>query len=218
MVTIKVILADDHKIVRAGLRSLLESGGQIDVVAEAENGRETVSLTKKLNPDVVVMDVAMPDMNGVDATQKIARQNPDSRVLALSGHPAGLFITGMLEAGAKGYLLKDVATEELILAIKTVANGRIYVSPSVSDTLVEDYLQRVKGEVGPDYDALSTREREVLQLVAEGRSTAQIANKLSLSERTIETHRKRIMDKLGLRSIAQLTKYAIRKGITSLDD
>lgn len=218
MVTIKVILADDHKIVRAGLRSLLESGGQIDVVAGAENGRETVSLTKKLNPDVVVMDVAMPDMNGVDATQKIARQNPDSRVLALSGHPDGLFITGMLEAGAKGYLLKDVATEELILAIKTVANGRIYVSPSVSDTLVEDYLQRVKGEVGPDYDALSTREREVLQLVAEGRSTAQIANKLSLSERTIETHRKRIMDKLGLRSIAQLTKYAIRKGITSLDD
>lgn len=214
---IRVLLADDHKILRDGLKSLLESNGNFEIVGEAENGRETVALVKKLSPDIVVMDVAMPDMNGVDATQKITRLESDCRVLALSGYPDSLYVTGMLEAGAKGYLLKDVAAEELITAINTIVGGRIYVSPSISDTLIDAYLQRVKGEIGPDSEALSIREREVLQLVAEGRSTAKIAGKLNLSERTVETHRKRIMDKLGLRSVAELTKYAIRKGITSLD-
>lgn len=214
---IKVLLADDHQILRAGLKSLLDSEENIEVISEAGNGRETIALVKKLTPDVIVMDVAMPDMNGVDATRKLVQLNPNIKVLALSGHPDSVYVKGMLEAGAKGYLLKDVASEELVLAINTVAKGRIYVSPSVSDTLVSDYLQRVKGEIGPDSKVLSSREREVLQLVAEGKSTVQIAGLLHLSDRTIETHRKRIMDKLGMRSIAQLTKYAIREGLTSVD-
>ena len=214
---IKVILADDHNIMRAGLKSLLESSKKVEVVAEANNGRETVSLARKLKPDIVVMDVAMPDMNGVEATRKLAQLVPDVRVLALSGHSEGTFVKGMLEAGAKGYLLKDAATTELLTAIITISKGRIYVSPSVTDTLVGDYLQRVKGEIGPDSLILSAREREVLQLVSEGKSSSQIASTLHLSDRTIETHRRRIMDKLGVRSIAELTKYAIREGLTTLD-
>ena len=214
---IKVILADDHNIMRAGLKSLLESSKKVVVVAEANNGRETVSLARKLKPDIVVMDVAMPDMNGVEATRKLAQLVPDVRVLALSGHSEGTFVKGMLEAGAKGYLLKDAATTELLTAIITISKGRIYVSPSVTDTLVGDYLQRVKGEIGPDSLILSAREREVLQLVSEGKSSSQIASTLHLSDRTIETHRRRIMDKLGMRSIAELTKYAIREGLTTLD-
>ena len=215
--TIKVVLADDHNILRAGLRSLLEASADVEVLAEAENGRDTVSLTKTLSPDVVVMDVAMPDMNGVDATRKISSVMPGVRVLALSAHSDKAYVKGMLEAGASGYMLKDAATDELLTALDTVHKGRVYVSPSIADTLVGDYLQRVKGVVGPDSEELSTREREVLQLVAEGNSSAQIAARLHLSERTIESHRKRIMDKLGLRSIAELTKYAIRAGLTSVD-
>jgi len=215
--TIKVILADDHNILRAGLKSLLETAPNIEVVGEADNGRDTVALVRKIDADIVVMDVAMPDMNGVDATRKITQLAPGVRVLALSGHSDGVYVKGMLEAGAKGYLLKDAATTELITALNTIAKGRIYVSPSVTDALVGDYLQRLKGEIGPDSQTLSLREREVLQLVAEGKSSAQIAASLHLSERTIETHRKRIMDKLGMRSIAELTKYAIREGLTSLD-
>lgn len=216
--SIKVILADDHNILRAGLKSLLETASNIEVVGEADNGRDTVTLVRQLDPDIVVMDVAMPDMNGVDATSKIAQLAPGVRVLALSGHSDGVYVKGMLEAGAKGYLLKDAATTELITALNTIAKGKIYVSPLVTDTLVGDYLQRLKGEIGPDSQALSLREREVLQLVAEGNSSVQIAATLHLSERTIETHRKRIMDKLGMRSIAELTKYAIREGLTSLDN
>lgn len=216
--SIKVILADDHNIVREGLKSLLKSSNDIVVIAEASNGRETVSLARQLEPDVVVMDVTMPDMNGVDATQKITQLAPDVRVLALSSHSDGVYVKGMLEAGAKGYLIKDAAISELLTAITVVSQGRIYVSPSIADTLVGDYVQRVKGEIGPDTQVLSTREREVLQLVSEGKSSSQIASSLYLSERTIEAHRKRIMDKLGMRSIAELTKYAIREGLTSLDN
>ena len=213
----QVLLADDHQILRAGLKSLLEARRDIEVVAEADNGRDTVALARKLNPDVVVMDVAMPDMNGVEATRKISQLASSVSVLALSGHSDGVYVKGMLEAGARGYLLKDAAADELITALTTVNAGRLYVSPSVTDTLVGDYLRRVKGELGPDPQMLSTREREVLQLVAEGQSSAQIAETLHLSGRTVESHRKRIMDKLALRSVAELTKYAIREGLTSLD-
>lgn len=215
---IRVILADDHNILRAGLKSLLNSTAEIDVVAEANNGRETLALARELEPDIIVMDVAMPDMNGVDATRKLTRLFPQIRVLALSSHNDGAYVKGMLEAGARGYLLKDAAPDELLSALETVYRGRIYVSATVTDTLVGDYLKRVKGNIGPDSQILSPREREVLQLVAEGRTSAQIAAALHLSDRTIETHRKRIMDKLGIRSIAELTKYAIREGITSLLD
>lgn len=215
---IRVILADDHTILRAGLKSLLQGSRDVEVIAESDNGRDTVSQARELKPDIVVMDVAMPDMNGVDATRKIVQLAPQVRVLALSSHNDGAFVKGMLEAGARGYLLKDAATDELLTALDAVHRGRVYVSPSVTDTLVGDYLQRVKGDIGPDAQILSTREREVLQLVAEGKSSAQIAAALHLSDRTVETHRKRIMDKLGIRSIAALTKYAIREGITSLHD
>ena len=169
---IRVILADDHTILRAGLKSLLQGSLDVEVIAEADNGRDTVARTRELKPDIVVMDVAMPDMNGVDATRKIAQLAPRVRVLALSSHNDGAFVKGMLEAGARGYLLKDAATDELLVALDSVHRGRIYVSPSVTDTLVGDYLQRVKGDIGPDAQILSTREREVLQLVAEGKSSA----------------------------------------------
>jgi len=211
--TIKVILADDHTILREGLASLLRASPDIEVVAEAENGRETVRLARELEPDVVVMDVAMPDLNGVDATRKIARLAPRIKVLALSSYNDAVFVRGMLEAGARGYLLKDAAMTELRSALQAVQQGRIYLSPSVDDGSI---AEQQSARSGVATCPLSTREREVLQLVAEGKSSALIADTLHLSERTIETHRKRIMDKLGLRSVAELTKYAIREGITSL--
>jgi len=214
----KVILADDHGIVRAGLKTLLENSDDIVVIAEAENGRETVSLARQLEPDIVVMDIAMPDMNGIDATQKITQLAPEVKVLALSSHSDGKYVKGMLEAGARGYLVKNAVLDELLTAITNVSAGRIYVSPSVTDVLVEDFLQRAKNDTDAASGTLSTREREVLQLVAEGKSSTQIGDILSLSERTIESHRKRIMDKLGLRTVAELTKYAIREGLTSLDN
>ncbi len=216
--TIRVLLADDHTILRAGLKSLLQAAPEFDVIAEADNGRDTVSLVRELAPDVVVMDVAMPDMNGVDATRKLKQLAPRVRVLALSSHNDGAFVKGMLAAGARGYLLKDAATSEHETALNAVYRGRVYVSPSVSDALVGDYLQRDKSDAGADTGVLSTREREVLQLVAEGKSSAQIAALLHLSDRTVEAHRQRIMDKLGIRGVAALTKYAIREGITSLHD
>ena len=163
------------------------------------------------------MDVAMPDMNGVEATRSLIKRVPQTRVLALSGYSDNVYVKGMLEAGARGYLLKDAAADELLLAVKTVLSGRIYVSPLVTDTLVEDYLLHLKGEGTSESSALSLREREVLQLVAEGHVNAEIARQLNLSERTVESHRKRITDKLGIRSLAELTKYAIRTGLTTLD-
>lgn len=216
--TIRVILADDHEIVRAGLKSLLEASHTMVVVAEAENGRDTVSLARKLEPDIVVMDISMPDMNGVDATRKITQLAPGVSVLALSSHSDEKYVKGMLEAGASGYLLKNSALAELETAITNITEGRLYVSPAVTEILVGDFRQRAKGDAEVKAKGLSTREREVLQLVAEGKSSTKIGEILSLSERTVEAHRRRIMDKLSLRSIAELTKYAIREGITSLDD
>ena len=209
----RVILADDHTILREGLASLLRASPDIEVVAEAENGRETVRLARELEPDVVVMDVAMPDLNGVDATRKIARLSPRIKVLALSSYGDAVFVRGMLAAGAKGYLLKDAAMTELRSALLAVQQGRVYLSPSVDDGTIAEQLP---AQTGVATSPLSAREREVLQLVAEGKSSALIADTLHLSERTIETHRKRIMDKLELRTVAELTKYAIREGITSL--
>ena len=211
----RVILADDHKILREGLRTLLEQEKDIHVVGEADNGRSSVKLTGELAPDVVIMDVAMPDLNGIDATRRITVAQPQARVLALSMHSDGRYVKGMLQAGARGYILKDCAAEELTHAIRTVMAGQIYVSPGVTGAIVNDYVRQLSSTDVPA--TLTHREREVLQLLAEGGSTANIAIELHLSVKTIETHRKRIMDKLGLRSIAELTKYAIREGITTLD-
>jgi two-component system response regulator NreC len=213
---IRVLLADDHKILRQGLRTLLEQEADIDVVGEADNGRASVKLAGELAPDVVIMDVAMPDLNGIDATHRITEADPGARVLALSMHSDGRYVKGMLQAGARGYILKDCASEELTRAIRTVMAGQVYVSPGVTGVIVNDYVRQLSAATGAPA-TLSQREREVLQLLAEGASTAAIAADLHLSVKTIETHRKRIMDKLELRSIAELTKYAIREGITALD-
>jgi DNA-binding NarL/FixJ family response regulator len=211
----RVLLADDHKILRQGLRTLLEQEKDIQIVGEADNGRSSVKLTGELAPDVVIMDVAMPDLNGIDATRRITEAEPRTRVLALSMHSDGRYVKGMLQAGARGYILKDCAAEELTHAIRTVMAGQIYVSPGVTGTIVNDYVRQLTAADEPT--TLTRREREVLQLLAEGGSTANIAAGLHLSVKTIETHRKRIMDKLDLRSIAELTKYAIREGITTVD-
>ena len=212
----RILLADDHKILRQGLRTLLEQEKDIHVVGEADNGRTSVKLAGELAPDVVIMDVAMPDLNGIDATRRITESEPRTRVLALSMHSDGRYVKGMLQAGARGYILKDCAAEELTRAIRAVMADQVYVSPGVTGTIVNDYVRQLSTETD-EPATLTPREREVLQLLAEGGSTANIAAELHLSVKTIETHRKRIMDKLSLRSIAQLTKYAIREGITTLE-
>ncbi len=213
----RVLLADDHKILRQGLRTLLEQEEDIHVVGEADNGRSSVKLAGKLSPDVIIMDVAMPDLNGIDATRRITEAEPKARVLALSMHSDGRYVKGMLQAGARGYILKDCAAEELTRAIRIVMAGQIYVSPGVTGAIVDDYVRQLSATPVDQTATLTRREREVLQLLAEGGSTANIASELHVSVKTIETHRKHIMDKLGLRSIAELTKYAIREGITTLD-
>ncbi len=213
----RVLLADDHKILRQGLRTLLEQEEDIHIVGEADNGRSSVKLAGELRPDVIIMDVAMPDLNGIDATRRITEAEPRARVLALSMHSDGRYVRGMLQAGARGYILKDCAAEELTRAIRVVMAGQVYVSPGVTGAIVDDYVRQLSVTRIDQPATLTRREREVLQLLAEGGTTANIAADLHLSVKTIETHRKHIMDKLGLRSIAELTKYAIREGITTLD-
>ena len=215
--SIRILLADDHKITRQGLRSLLEKQQDMEVVAEAENGRIAVRLAGEIAPDVVIMDLTMPDLNGVEATRQIVADSPDVKIIALSMHSDSLFVTEMLKSGAAGYLLKDCAFEELAKAIRIVLEGKIYLSPSISGVVVEDYILRLSKTEFVNADALSDREREVLQLMAEGSSTKQIAVKLHISIKTVETHRRQIMNKLDIHTIAELTKYAIRKGLTSLE-
>ncbi|HOI16033.1 MAG TPA: response regulator transcription factor [Geobacteraceae bacterium] len=214
---IKVLLVDDHKIVREGLRSLLEKEGDITIVAEADNGRTAVQLANEALPDVVVMDIAMPEMNGIEATRRITAENPEIRVLALSMHSARRFVSEALSVGAKGYLLKDCAADELVRAIRTVAADKIYLSPDIADQIVKDYVKNLPDSAPAALSVLSTREKEVLQLIAEGRNTKEIAFTLNVSIKTIETHRQQIMKKLNLQSVAGLTRYAIREGLTPLE-
>jgi two-component system response regulator NreC len=216
--SIRVLIADDHKIMLAGLRSLLEKQTDFDVVAEAENGRRAVQMAQETKPDVVVMDVSMPDLNGIEATMQIIESLPDTRVIALSMHSDKRFVTGMLRAGASGYLLKDCASQELATAIHQVAGGKKYLSPEITGVVIDDFLLgNSSAEVGTAKSVLSAREREVLQLIAEGWSTKQIASHLYVSIKTIETHRRQIMKKLDLHNVADLTKYAIREGFTSIE-
>lgn len=214
---IRVMLADDHKIVREGLRFILEMESDINVVAEAGNGRMAVQLAMEVEPDVAVIDIAMPDMNGIEATRRILCEKPDIKILALSMHSARRFVEEALSAGAKGYLLKDCASEELVRAIHTVAANETYLSPKVADMIVKDYMKRLPDSESPASTLLSTREREVLQLIAEGHSTKEIAFALEVSIKTIETHRQQIMKKLNLHSVAALTRFAIREGLTPLE-
>ena len=215
--SIRILLADDHKITRQGLRSLLDKQSDMEVVAEAEEGRTAVRLVRELLPDVVIMDVSMPDLNGMEAARQITREFGNVKIVALSMHSDSLFVTEMLKSGALGYLLKDCAFEELARAIRTVVAGKTYLSPSISGVVVDDYLHRLSKADFSGLDVLTSREREVLQLLAEGKSTKQIALKLHISVKTVETHRRQIMNKLDIHTVAELTKYAIRKGLTSLE-
>ena len=214
--SIRILLADDHQILRQGLRTLLEKQPDIEVVAEAEEGRKAVQLARELSPDVVIMDIAMPDLNGIEATRQIITEIPGVKVVALSMHSDRRFVARMLKAGASGYLLKDCAFEELVRAVRTVAVGRIYLSPGIVDVVIEDYLRRLQENDFP-FSLLTPREREVFQLLAEGKTKRQIASRLHVSVRTVDSHRQHIMSKLGIRSVAELTKYAIRAGLTSLE-
>lgn len=215
---IKIILADDHKIVRQGLRTLLASEPDMEVVGEANDGRQTLRLAQELAPDVIIMDISMPDLNGIDATSQILSDCPGVKVIALSMHSDSLFVLNMLRSGALGYLLKDCALEELVMAIRTVMQQKTYISPGVSETLIMDFAHSWPAQPSSAYSILTSREREVLQLVTEGKGTLQIAGSLGLSSKTVEAHRKQIMNKLGLHSVAELTKYAIRQGLTSLGE
>ncbi len=211
-----ILIADDHRLLREGLRALLERDG-FQVVGEADNGRSAVRLAKKLQPDIVITDIAMPDLNGIEATRQVRAEAPRSKVLALSMHTESGFVLGILEAGASGYLLKDAAFEELSVAIKAVQNGQIYLSPAIAGVVVRQSLGGLGSKPSSKRAKLSKREQEVLQLIAEGKSTKDIAATLNVSVKTVETHRKQIMDKLDIHSVAGLTKYAVREGLTSLD-
>jgi len=214
--SIRIIIADNHKIVLSGLRSLIEKEPDFEVIAEADNGRTAVRLSLELVPDLVVMDIAMPELNGIEATRQIIATHPGTKVIALSMHADKRYVMEMLKAGASGYLLKDNAYEELARAIHTVVGNRTYLSPQIAEIVIGDYVQLARGADGSVFSLLSAREREVLQLLAEGNSTAGIADRLCISVKTVETYRQHIMEKLNIRSIAELTKYAIREGLTSL--
>jgi two-component system, NarL family, response regulator NreC len=215
---VRVLLVEDHTVVREGLRAILDTQLDIEVVAEAADGREAVEQARAHTPDVVIMDVALPRLNGIDATRQIVNELPKSKVVALSMHTDTQYVSEMLLAGARGYLLKDCASDELATAVRTVAAGKPHLSAAVADAVVEDYVNRLQGgQTAARKGVLSGREREVLQLLAEGMSTKEIASELTVSVKTIETHRAQIAKKLGIRSVAGLTKFAIRTGLTSLD-
>jgi two-component system response regulator NreC len=212
---IKVLIADDHQIVRDGLRSLLTREPDMELVGEAEDGRTIMKMLLEKTPDVIIMDVAMPELNGIEATRQALHEFPAVKVIALSMHDDRRFVINMLKAGASGYLIKDCAFRELANAIRMVVKNKIYLSPGITDIVVNNY---VTGPA-PDslvYSILTPREREVLQLIAEGKNSTQIANCLCVSVKTVETHRHQLMQKLNIKGVAELTKVAIREGITSI--
>ncbi len=215
--TIRIILADDHLIVRDGMRYLLEKETDMIVAAMADNGRMALQLARELHPDVVIMDIAMPEMNGIEATRRLTGEMPEIAVLILSMHSARRYVVEALTAGAKGYLLKECASEELVRGIRTVAANETYLSPQVAGLIVKDYMKRLSENHTSPPVFLSSREREILQLVAEGKNTKEIAFTIGVSGKTVETHRQQIMKKLNLYSVAELTRYAIREGLSSLD-
>ncbi|MGC4052214.1 MAG: response regulator transcription factor [Paludibaculum sp.] len=216
MSNIQVLLVDDHGVVRKGLRFLLEQEADLAVAGEAADGREAVRLAKELSPQVIVMDIAMPQLNGIDATAQIVKQNPAVGVLILSMHNDEAYLLRALECGARGFLLKDNAEEDLVRAIRIVASGKPFFSPAIAQALLEDYMRNLQQRNLQDsYSLLTDREREILQLLAEGRSNKDVANLLDLSVYTVETHRTRIMQKLNLHNTAELVLYAVRKKIIS---
>ncbi|HUI80047.1 MAG TPA: response regulator transcription factor [Bryobacteraceae bacterium] len=214
--SIRILLADDHTVMRDGLRALLERQPDIEVVAEAADGRECVRLAEEHCPDVVVMDIAMPNMNGIEATHRIVADRPRTAVVILSMHQDESYVLRALKAGAKGYLLKDSLRADVIEAIRAVAQGRSFLTRKIGRILQEDYVRQLENRGLDDtYDLLTTREREILQLIAEGRTNKEAATLLNVSVTTVETHRTHILQKLGLHSIPELILYAVRKGIVA---
>ncbi len=216
MEPIRILLSDDHNVLRDGMRLLLERQPGFEVVGEAGDGRETLELVQNLQPDVVVMDIAMPNMNGIEATRRIVEKHPRTGVVILSMHYDESYVIRSLDAGARAYLLKDALKPELIAAIHAVAQGRSFFSPKISRILQEDYVQALRRKAADDsYELLTDREREILQLVAEGKTNKEIANTLNLSLYTVDTHRTHILQKLNLHSVPEVILYAVRKGIIS---
>ena len=215
--TTRILVVDDHKVVREGLSSLLEEEQEIEIAGEAEDGRKAVELALELKPDVVMMDVVMPDLNGIEATRKIKAEAPDIKVLGLSNYSDIRYVEGMLEAGASGYVLKDCGIEELVCAIRAVADNGTYLCTRIRESIISDYLEHLSQTEIPGKPTLTPKEREVLQLIAEGANTKEIASRMQASVKTVETHRRHIMEKLETHSVADLTKHAIRQGLTSLD-
>jgi len=215
---ISILVVDDHALVREAFSALLEKEPNLKVIAEAQDGREAVQLARKLRPSMVIMDIAMPGMNGIDAIQEIVARAPAVKVLALSMYSDRRFVAGVLNAGASGYLLKECASEEVIRAIHVVEAGEVYLCPQIARIVVETYVRQLSA--GTDSlicSVLSPKERQTLQLIAEGKTTKEIASILSVSVKTVESHRLRTMNKLNIHSVAELTRYALREGLTSLD-
>lgn len=213
----RILIADDHGIVRQGLRVLIENQADMEVVGEAENGLEVVELAGRLSLDVILMDISMPNLNGVEATRLILRDNPNVKIIALSVHFNKHFVTDMLQAGASGYVLKSCLFDEVISALHVVNSGKHYLSSKVSEFVLDDYLQRLKIAGESETGKLTERERHVIQLLAEGKTTKQIGLQLHVSPKTVDSNRREAMDKLGISNVAELTKYAIREGLTSMD-
>lgn len=214
MERLRILLADDHTIVRQGLRKVLEERSEWEVVAEAADGREAVRLAEQYRPDVAILDVAMPLLNGIEATRQIKRRLPDTRVLVLSMHADEAYVTQILQAGATGYLLKDSADVDLLQAVEEAANGRSFFSPAIARAMLEDYRRQATDKgTGNRYDLLSEREREIFQLIAEAKTNKEIAALLSVSPSTVETHRAHIMEKLDVHSAAEIVLYAVRRGV-----
>ncbi len=214
--TVKLIVADDHTLMREALCNKLDSKPDLEIVAQADNGRQAVELSQKHAPELIIMDVSMPDLNGVEATKRIHNNNPNIKIIALSMHSEQKFVTDMLKAGASGYLNKACRFEELLEAINVVISGEIYLDRGIGTKVIKDYLSSLSQNEDSNSEILTSREREVLQMVAEGRSSKEVAFKLGIEEHTIVKHRQNIMNKLDIRDIPGLTKYAIREGIISL--
>jgi two-component system response regulator NreC len=217
MMRTRILLADDHQIMRQGLIALLGKHPSMQVIAEAENGIQTLEIARREKPDVIIMDIAMPDINGIEVTRQLKAELADIKIIALSMHADRRFVTEILKAGASGYVLKQSAFEDLVTAIKAVMMNRKFLSADILDAVVDDYVSQLSKADYEAYRQLSDRERQVLQLLAEGNSTKEIAYKLRVSVKTVESHRQNIMTKLGIHSLPGLTKFAIREGLTSLE-
>ena len=213
---IKILLVDDHKILRDGICSIVKGYPDMEVIGEAADGKEALRLVEKLSPDVVIMDISMPSLNGIDATRKIIADHPKIKVIALSMHHDKQFVSEIFKAGASGYLLKDCAFDELEHAVRIVMDGKTYINSQFAGLVIESLVNQPQANSQKAFSLLTDREKEVLQLIAEGQSTKEIASKLHVSAKTVESHRRQVMGKLNIRNVAKLTKYAIREGLTSV--